>query len=332
MTHEWTADDVLSMARGYQRSCVLAAAVELDVFTVLGADRGDAETIARRAGADVRGMTILLDALAALGLLTKHDGVYEVPESLRPLLCDGAGDGVLAMTRHQANCMRRWMQLAQVVRSGQPAVRSPSIRGEEADRAAFIEAMNDINRAVARPLVEELGITDFEHLLDVGGASGTWTMAWLDMNPRARATLFDLPHVVPLADARLRERGYSERVRLVAGDFAVDQLPGGADLAWVSAIVHQHSRAENRALFERIHAALTAGGRMLIRDIVMDGSRIAPVGGALFAVNMLVGTSGGGTFTFDELAEDLAAAGFGSVRQLRSDQWMHSIVLARKHS
>ena len=87
-------------------------------------------------------------------------------------------------------------------------------------------------------------------------------------------------------------------------------LPAGADLAWVSAIVHQNSRAQNRALFAKVFAALAPGGRIAIRDILMEEDRTRPVAGALFAVNMLVATEGGGTFTFAELREDLEAAGF----------------------
>ena len=89
-------------------------------------------------------------------------------------------------------------------------------------------------------------------------------------------------------------------MNLVAGDFYDDPLPSGADLAWVSAIVHQHAREDNRELFAKVREALAPGGRIMIRDIVMEPDRIAPPEGALFAVNMLVATASGGTFTMDE--------------------------------
>jgi hypothetical protein len=128
----------------------------------------------------------------------------------------------------------------------------------------------------------------------------------------------------------MAQAGLRDRVRFVAGDFYEDQLPSGCDLAWVSAIVHQNSRAQNRELFGRIHRALEPDGRVLVRDIIMEPSRIAPVMGALFAVNMLVSTEEGGTFTLDELREDLEAAGFHDVRQVRHDAGMHAVVGARK--
>jgi SAM-dependent methyltransferase len=130
--------------------------------------------------------------------------------------------------------------------------------------------------------------------------------------------------VIPMADKRLRGLGLRDRVELAAGGFMTDPLPPGADLAWVSAVVHQNSRAQNRHLFASVFRALVPGGRIAIRDILMDATRTQPVAGALFAVNMLVATEGGGTFTFDELAEDLAIAGFVEPMILRRDEWMNS--------
>jgi cyclopropane fatty-acyl-phospholipid synthase-like methyltransferase len=107
-------------------------------------------------------------------------------------------------------------------------------------------------------------------------------------------------------------------------------FPPGADLAWISAIVHMNSRAENRDLFRKTHAALVAGGRVLVRDIVMRESRTAPVSGALFAINMLVNTPRGGTFTFRELSEDLRAAGFRKPSFLHKGEGMDSVIQALK--
>ena len=124
----------------------------------------------------------------------------------------------------------------------------------------------------------------------------------------------------------------SDRINLVAGDFLVDPLPLGADLAWVGAIAHQNSRAQNRQLFAAVVDALSDGGQILIRDVLMEGSRTSPVAGALFAINMLVATEGGGTFTFDELREDLEAVGFTDAAVVRRDEGMNSIVRAKKMS
>jgi SAM-dependent methyltransferase len=324
-----TGEQVLELMRGFQVSCVVAAAADLGVLSLLAESPLTADQTAGRLACDPRAMAILLDALAGLGLLTKAGGRYAVPPALRLFVAESSPQSVDAMLRHQANCLRRWARLPWVVKTGVAADAGTSLRGEAADRAAFIEAMDVINRDAADSLVREINPGGFRCVLDVGGGSGTWTLAWLRAAPAARAILFDLPPVIPLADERLERSGLADRVQLVAGDFYTDPLPRGADLAWVSAIIHQNSREENRALFRRIAEALDAGGWILIRDIVMDESRTAPVSGVLFAVNMLVATASGNTYTLAEIAEDLAAAGFSDVQQVRHDQWMHSVVRAR---
>jgi hypothetical protein len=166
--------------------------------------------------------------------------------------------------------------------------------------------------------------------LDLGGGSGTWTIPFLRLHPTVKATIFDQPDVIPTAERLLRNVGMADRVRLVPGNFYTDELPGGADLAWVSAIVHQNSREQNRAMFGKVFAALVPGGRILIRDFVMDEDRTSPPMGAFFAVNMLVGTPGGGTFTFSQLRDDLAAAGFVGAALLHRGEAMDSVVCATK--
>ena len=231
------------------------------------------------------------------------------------------------MLRHQANCLRSWAQLAAITRSGCPE-QVPSILGEEADENRSSRACRSPAGEAAPRVVASLAPLQFEHLLDVGGGPGTWTAAFLGAVPGARATLYDLPAVIPIARRHMEAAGLADRVRFVAGDLDADAaLPSGADLAWVSAIVHMNSRAQNRELFRKVHAALVPGGRILIRDMVMDDSHTEPRAGALFAVNMLVRTEGGGTFSFAELSDDLAAAGFHDPTLKRGQRDMDAIVM-----
>lgn len=320
---------MLALSRVYQGACILAAAAELNVFPSLADSPLAADALADRLHCDLRGLTVLLDALAALELLEKNGSRYSLADGVAATLTPGGGQSVLAMVQHQTNCMHRWAQLGRVVKTGRPAERRPSLLGEAGDEAAFVGAMDNISAPVAENVIRAVVPPEFAQLLDVGGASGTWTRAFLRACPAATAVLFDLPHVIPMAERQFAAAGLRERVRFAAGDFTADPLPAGADLAWVSAIVHQNSREQNRSLFAKVFAALAPGGRIAIRDMLMDGSRTSPVPGALFAVNMLVGTEGGGTFTFDELREDLEAAGFSNPAVLRRDAAMNSIVVAR---
>ncbi len=321
---------LLEMSGGFMPACVLGAAAELDLFSVVGGQWMSDEAVADRLEADLRATRMLLDAVAALGLLDKQNDLYSVPAALRPLLTEDSPETILPMIRHRTNVLRGWSQLAWVTKAGMPVPRPASIRGAEADRAAFVAAMHAASGPVADEVVARLQPPPLQHLLDVGGASGTWTMAFLRAVPGARATLFDLPPAVEQARQRFAGTDFAPRVDFVAGDFYIDDLPPGADFAWLSAIAHQHSRHHNRQLFAKVHAALEPGGTIAVRDVVMEPCRTRPVMGALFAINMLANTASGGTFTFDELAEDLQAAGFtGPELRVRSDD-MNSVVTAEK--
>ena len=331
MAKQWTAEGVLEMARAFQPSCVLVAAAELGVFDVLADGRMTAEGLASRLGADAAATAKLADALTAMELLTKDGGQYGLAPGAAEVLTGTGSGSVLAMVRHLANCLRSWGQLAWVAKTGRPAERAASIRGADADLAAFIGAMNAVSLSLAPKLVAALGPPKFNHLLDVGGGPGTWTIAFLRAVAGAKATLFDRPQVLPIARRHVDAAGLGDRVTLAGGDFQAEEaLPGGADLAWVSAIVHQNSRQENRDLLARAHAALAGGGQVMIRDVVMDESHTTPASGALFAINMLVNTPAGGTYTFDELSEDLLASGFAEPILLHRGEFMDSVIRATK--
>jgi precorrin-6B methylase 2 len=330
MAGKWTVERIMDATSGYRGACVIFAAAELDIFSILDEEPATSQAVATKLGADERATAILLDALAAMELLTKADEKYSVGAEVAELLTERSGSNVLGMVRHQANCAGWWVQLGPVVKSGKPAERQPSLRGAEADQASFIAAMHNFSGPVAAQVVGELEPLTFGHLLDIGGASGTWTIAFLRAAPEASATIFDLPEVIPMARRRIGEAGLGERVAFTEGDFYTDDLPGGADFAWLGAIAHQNSREQNRQLFAKIYAVLDKGSAIVLRDVVMDPARTRPEAGAMFAVNMLVATESGGTYTFEEYRSDLEDAGFGEAVLLCQDEFMNSLIRATK--
>ena len=325
-----TGAQILERMRAFQPACVLGAAAELDLWAAIGEETRSAEEIAVLLAADLRATTILLDAVVALDLLEKEEDRYSVPAGIRDFLTYDHPRSVLPMMLHSMTILRNWSQLAWVVKKGSPPAPTPSLRGQAADRAAFIDAMNSISSFFADEVVAKLASIPFKKLLDVGGASGTWTLAFLRARPDTTGVIFDLPDAIEQARRRVGASALADRVFYAAGDFYKDDLPDGADFAWVSAIVHQQDRAENRRLFAKVYKALTPGGTIALRDVVMEPDRTQPADGALFAVNMLVNTTAGGTFTFADLAEDLAAAGFSEPNWLVKDAGMNSLVVAVK--
>ena len=330
MTKKWATEEVIAVVRGFQPACVLLAAADLNVFTILKTKPMSAKAVADKLEADTRAITILLDALAAMALLTKQNKEYSLSSDVAQLLTEDSSRSILPAIRHQANCLRRWVQLPQVIRNGQPAERILNIHNETEDIAAFIGAMDNFSTPVATDVIRKLRSLNFCHLLDVGGASGTWTIEFLRAVPEAKATLFDLPEVIPMAKEHIAKAGLTDQVEFVEGDFYTDDLPTGADFIWLSAIAHQNSRQQNQQLFSKLYTVLENGGKLVLRDVVMDESRTKPEGGALFAINMLVATEGGGTYTFDEFRMDLLSAGFANITLVQQDEFMNSLISAVK--
>lgn len=336
-------DELYQISAAYQQSCVLAAAAELDCFTVVlrHDNRLTAGALAGKLAADPRGTTVLLDALTAMGYLSKsspgESAVYSVAEKFKDLLDSRHPSTFIPILRHMGCVQRSWVQLAWAVKDGKPPVRPPSILGKEEDDISFILGMNSIARTLVDGVMHNLqqaGVLSFgkedPDILDIGGASGTYTLAFLRVLPKARAAIFDLPVGIAAARNRFTGTEFESRVRLVTGDFYKDDLPQGFDFAWISAIIHQHGRAESRELYRKAFKALNPGGKAGVRDFIMSADRTAPKAGAFFGVNMLVATRSGMVYTLEEVKEDLEAAGFVNVTLAVPAETMAAVVVGQK--
>lgn len=322
-------EDLLRLSRNFMESRVLLSGAELRLFTILSRETLSAPELAARTGAEVRPLTILLDALAAMGLLEKRNGAYGCPESLSRLLSEDSPGTIAPMILHTANLWPRWSGLTDIVKGGKDAAKSMAAPFQDASELkAFIGAMHVVAEPLAPKIVAAVRPGTARSLLDVGGASGTYTIAFLEAVPGMRATLFDRPPVIEMARERLGKAGLLDRVTLAAGDFYGDEFPPGHDLAFVSAIIHQNSTAQNIDLYGKIFRSLERGGRIVIRDHIMAPDRTRPRSGTLFAVNMLVGTAGGNTYTFEEIQGDLTRSGFTRIALLKEGENMDGLIEA----
>lgn len=324
----WTAEKLLALGTGFQEAHIFLTAVELDLFPYLIDQSATSGEVASHFDTDPRATAMLLDALAAMGLLAKEKETYRVELSAVPFLSSQTEESILAMAQHHAFCWRRWIHLPEVVRTGKRPQIPVDEEGTQADLRSFIMGMHVLGKKMAARIATVPDLSDRRRLLDVGGASGTYIMAFLARQPLMTATLFDRAEVIPMAQEVLSRAGLLERVTLQAGDFYVDDLPGGHDLALLSAIIHQNSREQNVALYRKIHSALVPGGQLLIRDHIMESSRIEPPLGAVFAINMLVNTDGGSCYTLAEIAEDLSQAGFTNAQLIQQGPRMDGLVQA----
>ena len=327
MKSDLTAENIQHIARGFSKSRVLLTAVELDIFTLLAETPLSAVEVAKKLRSNLRATTIFLDALTAMDLLVKEKGIYRTDPELIPLLTEGYDKSILPSLMHTAHLWKTWSQLTETVLGYDPALK-PGASSEDWTKA-FIGAMHVRALRDAPELVEAIDPGTAQNLIDVGGGSGSYTIGFLKTIPGMRATIFDLPEVIPMALERITEEGLLDRVTLVPGDFNEDDLPGGHDLALLSAIIHQNSHGQNVALYKNVFSALDPGGRVIVRDYAMNSDRTRPASGAMFAINMLVNTQGGNSYTFEEIKGGLEEAGFERVKLLQESE-MSSLVEAFK--
>jgi hypothetical protein len=320
---------ILGKARAFWEARILMTAAEIDVFSLLLDEPKTSEQVSHELSSDRRATEALLNALVALGLLVKREHAFRVKPGLERALSSSEPESVLPVIRHMAQLWDSWGQLTEIVRKGRVGRSVEALERDEEGVRAFIGAMHTIGLGLARGVVRRLDLSGHRNLIDVGGGSGVYTIAVLQAAPEMRATIFDRPLVTEIARQKLAEEGMTHRVRLVNGDFYVDALPDGHDLALLSAIIHQNDSEQNVELYRKVFDALVPGGAVVVRDFVMSEDHTEPPDGAFFAINMLVNTPGGSTYSFEDISKDLEAAGFVDAELLHRGE-MDSLVSARR--
>jgi len=318
--------EIMSLATKFHESRIFLTAAELDIFTLLAKDPMSAQEIANRLNARERGITILLDAVVSMGLLEKREGRYYCPGEVASLLSKESENSLVPMVRLASGGWKRWSALTHIVRHGKDTSSETALDIDESEQESFIGAMHAVARMMAPRIVAAIEPGRAKKLLDIGGGSGSYTQAFLEASPGLTSTIFDLPSVIDIAQKRLAASGLLGRIEFVAGDFYQDELPTGHDLALLSAIIHQNSPEQNVELYRKIFQALQPGGRLVIRDHVMNSDHTQPTSGAFFAVNMLVVTEGGRTYSFEEIKPSLESVGFINVRLMQPDERMNGLV------
>ena len=323
-----TPKTIQEIATAFQRSRALLTAFELEIFTTLNDQRLTAAEVAEGVAASPRYVDRLMTALVALGLLEKADGRFANTPLTAAHLVKGR-PGYMGGLGHTLHLWDTWSAMTEVVREGRPAHRAAiNERGGDWLRP-FIAAMHARARQTAPELVAALDLTGVSRVLDVGGGSGAYAMAFARARAGITAVVFDLPNVVPLTQAYIREESLSAQVETAAGNYMTDSIGGGFDLALLSMVIHSHSPEENRALLAKVAAALAPGGQLVVQDFLMAEDREGPLQPALFALNMLVGTEGGDTYTESEVRGWLREAGFTWVAR-KDTSFGSSLVIVRR--
>jgi (2Fe-2S) ferredoxin/predicted O-methyltransferase YrrM len=307
-------DCLNEMIRGFMPSRCILTALELDIFTAIG-DGANAEQIGTRIHANARAVSILLNALVAIGLLSKSGRDYRnTPESAR-FLVQGSKDNHRDGLLHTANIWHRWSTLTEVVRRGAPIPIAGA--GAREWTVNFIAGMQRIAKDRAPLVVKALGTTGVRRILDLGGGSGAYSIAFAKASQDVQCEILDLPEVVSLASEYVSKAGVSAQVSIRAGDMLHDRFGSGYDIIMLNAICHMFSEEQNFDIFRRACQSLAPNGRLVVQDFIINPDKAGPQHAALFSVNMLVGTDAGATYSEAEYAGWMKAAGLTDVHRIK---------------
>jgi SAM-dependent methyltransferase len=306
----WSAQRLTSLAQAYWPACALQAAVQTGLTAELAKGPAAPEELASRLGLDGRGLGMLLTALLHLEVAVAEEGRYHLHPEVQPFLSPESGRDLSNAVLHMADMVADWAQLAQCVRSGRPVERpEPAEGGPSPQRAHFYRAMRDLARQQARGLAARLGLAPGQRLLDLGGGPGVYACTFAAEVPGLEAAVFDLPGAREHFQEERRRHPGAEGVEFLAGDYRKDPLGGPYDVVWLSQVLHGAGPAECQRLVEAAAGALAPGGVLWVQEFIVDPTGQGHVFPALFGLNMLVNTSEGRSYTRDEIAGMMAAAG-----------------------
>lgn len=310
--------ELTRLASGHVEARIVQTAVELGVFDAIGEMPMDGPSIARRLGTDEPATMLFLNALAAVGLLEKTADRFALGLASKKYLVRSSKHYLGGMIRFESSLWRCWEQLPEAIRSGQP-VRSPDMyQGDRAETEIFIDAMDSLVKARgdAEVLMSALDWSGVAELLDVGSGPATYPIALCARFLELHATIFDLPATLAITERYVREAGMIERIRLIAGDYRTDPIPGRYDAVFLSNIIHGEGEQDNRSLIHKLTANLRPGGRLIVKDHVLDENRTSPAVGALFSLLMLLTTNSGRCYSFNEIESWMERAGLSRLQRL----------------
>jgi ubiquinone/menaquinone biosynthesis C-methylase UbiE len=273
-----------------------------------------------------------LDALAGIGLLTKENNHYGLTPPAAEFLVAGSPNYVGDMLTLQ-RIWDSWGRLTEVVRNGNTAPPVESKAEAEEFFPKLIRGLHVMNLPLARATAEVLGAGGKRrgmHVIDAGAGSGVWGIGIAEADRQARVTAQDYPGVLEHTRQYVKRHGLEDRFEYLAGDLkSVDFGRNRYDLALLGNIVHSEGERASRDLFRRIARSLRPGGTIVVIDMVPNDERSGPVFPLLFALNMLVNTGHGDTYTVAEYTEWLREAGFDGIEAV--DIGSHSpIIVAAK--
>ncbi len=300
----------------YWETKILLTAIKLDLFSALDGRAISSSELACRLTLNDRSLSLLLNALVAMRVLTKQEGRFENTSIAQKYLVKSSPDYVGHLLLLHDSEWSNWGRLEETIRTGVSPVRQHVFETDPEMGANVLAVLDRIGRGSGVNLAKCLQLGDVESLVDIGGGAGTNAIACCQAYPHLKATVFDLPQTLRVTERYIKEAGLEDRISLKPGDFNADSLGGPYDVALMSDILHYQDHQTNAALVEKVFVHLKGQGRLIIKDRFLDPDRTSPAWTTAFAVHIMVNTEHGECFTTQEAMEWLTQAGFQSVREL----------------
>jgi SAM-dependent methyltransferase len=326
---------LMARAGGHVEARAIQTALKLGLFEALDPDEVDSDTLAAAINCDKRATMILANALVAIGLLRRRETRYGLTDGARRFLLQLSPEYLGGMILFDEALWNTWGRLEESIRSGRPSRPPDMYQSHPEETHRFIRAMDSLVRARGDAVwtAQTLDLSRAQVIADVGGGPGTYLIAFLRRRPHLRGILFDLRATLEVArqivEAQAKE--LRQRVRLQELDYNHSEIPGPLDVIFMSNIIHSEDEAANAALVAKCFRALTSGGRLVIKDHIMERDLTAPAAGAVFSLYLLL-TTRGRDYSFEEVAQWMTQAGFTDVilQALPSPPFSSSMVTARK--
>ena len=317
-----TPDSIMQIGLGFWASKTLLTAVELGLFTELAKQAMDASGIQKRFNLHQRSVRDFLDALVALGMLQRSNGIYSNSPPT-DLYLDRAKPGYIGGILEMANARLYgfWNSLPAALRSGKPQ-NEASAGGNPFDGIystpekleGFLKSMTGLSLPAAIAIAQKFPWKNYKSFIDIGCAQGGVPVTIANAHVHLSGAGFDLPMVKPTFDAYVRDHKLSERVRFMAGDFFKDDKFPAADVLIMGHILHDWNLDEKMMLLCKAHAALPPGGSLIVFEALIDDERKQNAFGLLMSLNMLIETPGGFDFTGADCQKWMKDVGFKQTR------------------
>jgi len=309
-------DGIVDMAGSFWISAILKAGIELDVFSEIAAGNDTVEKVASAIKASERGVRILLDALCALGIISKAEGKYLLTPAADQFLVKGKDSyvGYAVFTT-----LKDWDaigRIAEAVKKGSPIIGEYGAESGVWEEVAI--GLTPAGLATGSIIGDVLGIgTKVEagvKVLDLACGSGVYGYVLLQRDPKATVTDIDWQNVLKVAQKAAQDMGVADRVTYKPGDMlSIDYGKEEFDIAIVSNILQAFDAETNKTILSKICKALKPGGTVVIHDIPPDEERSKAIKALIFAVYMLLATTGGDAYTLSEFEGWLGDTGFENV-------------------